>query len=169
MGWIRLKASFGVDRLEQGGTHPYDASVKEESTEHIEVVNTHDDPASLSPARTYPFQPKSIPEASLPFISASIVVAQKIGKRKEQRTWIVVDNIVYDCADFVHEHPGGNDVIESFRGEDCSWQFWRFHNKEHLKEIGGSLRVGRTKGVKNRFPEPKQFIGSSIIGSSDEW
>ncbi|CAK1358955.1 unnamed protein product [Cercospora beticola] len=169
MGWIRLKTSSGADRPAQGGTHLCDAKIKEESTEQIEIVNIHGDPAKLSPAQIYPLQPKSIREASLPFIPASVVLAQKTANRDQQRTWIVVDNIVYDCTEFVHEHPGGNDVIERFRGEDCSWQFWRFHNREHLKEFGESLRVGRTKGVTNRFQEPKQFIGSSMIGSADEW
>lgn len=166
MGWIRLKASSGTDQAAQDDAHLYNAKIKEGPTEHIDTISSHGDSDSLSTAQIYPFQPKSIPEASLPFISASIVVAQKTAN---QRTWIVVDNIVYDCTDFVHEHPGGNDVIESFRGENCSWQFWRFHNRGHLKQFGGSLRVGRTKGVNNRFPEPKQFIGSSIIGSADEW
>ncbi|GIZ38714.1 hypothetical protein CKM354_000212000 [Cercospora kikuchii] len=169
MGWIRLKTSSTADRPVKDGNHLYDAKTKEESTEHIEIVNIHDDPASLSPAQIYPFQPRSIPEASLPFISASAILAQRTANRAQQRTWIVVDDVVYDCTDFVHEHPGGNDVIESFRGEDCSWQFWRFHNQEHLKKFGESLRVGRTNGAKNRFPEPKQFIGSCIIGCADEW
>ncbi|KAJ0422063.1 cytochrome b5-like heme/steroid binding domain-containing protein [Aspergillus carlsbadensis] len=80
-------------------------------------------------------------------------------------TWISIDNIIYDCTDFIHEHPGGSVAISSFVGQDCSWQFWRFHSKQHLEEFGRALRVGRTEGVKNRFKEPARYIG---LGAVDE-
>lgn len=82
--------------------------------------------------------------------------------------WIVVDNIVYDCTDFILEHPGGEQVIMSFIGEDCSWQFWRFHSCALMEQYGVPLRIGRTEGVQNRFEEPKRFVGLSRLGR-DEW
>jgi hypothetical protein len=60
-------------------------------------------------------------------------------------------------------------VIESFIGEDCSWQFWRFHVKEVMEEFGRLLRVGRTEGVRNRFPEPTRWVGLRKWGRGDEW
>ena len=51
--------------------------------------------------------------------------------------------IVYDCSSWVDEHPGGSSVIWSFGGQDCSWQFWRFHTKDMAK-YGQALRIGRT-------------------------
>lgn len=33
---------------------------------------------------------------------------------------IVIDNVVYDCSEFVAVHPGGDTVIRSFGGQDCS-------------------------------------------------
>ena len=82
--------------------------------------------------------------------------------------WIVIDNIVYDCTDFVLDHPGGEQVIMSFVGEDCSWQFWRFHSKDTMAQNGLPLRIGRTEGIENRFIEPKRFAGLSRFGR-DEW
>lgn len=35
---------------------------------------------------------------------------------------IVVDEIVYDCTEFVGKHPGGSHIIKEFGGHDCSWQ-----------------------------------------------
>jgi cytochrome b involved in lipid metabolism len=81
---------------------------------------------------------------------------------------IVVDNIVYDCTDFLSEHPGGEQVIKSFGGAECSWQFWRFHGKKEMEEFGRQLRVGRTEGLRNRFPEPKRYIGLRKLGDN-EW
>jgi cytochrome b involved in lipid metabolism len=77
-----------------------------------------------------------------------------------------VDNIIYDCTDFIAEHPGGETVIDSFGGQDCSWQFWRFHNATHMKEFGRRLRVGRTAGIRNRFAERPRFVG---LRKREDW
>jgi cytochrome b involved in lipid metabolism len=99
-------------------------------------------------------------DAQLPFIPKEIVQASK-----QECLWLVIDNIVYDCSGF--EHPGGATVIQSFRGEDCSWQFWRFHSKTHMQEFGRPLRIGRTAGVPNRFKERPKFVGLSKLGGND--
>jgi cytochrome b involved in lipid metabolism len=83
-------------------------------------------------------------------------------------TGIVVDEIVYDCTEFVLEHPGGMQVIESFGGAECSWQFWRFHGKKDMEDFGKSLRVGRTKGLFNKYEEPARYVGLSRLGA-DDW
>ena len=85
-----------------------------------------------------------------------------------QKLWIVVDDVVYHCPSFIREHPGGLQVILSFVGENCSLQFWRFHSKGHMEEVGRPLRIGRTKNVKKRFKEPRLYVGSKRLGS-DYW
>lgn len=81
---------------------------------------------------------------------------------------IVVEDIVYDCTDFISEHPGGEKIIQSFAGQECTWQFWRFHGKKDMEELGKPLRVGRTKGLKNRFKEPVRYVGLRRLGD-DDW
>jgi cytochrome b involved in lipid metabolism len=78
-----------------------------------------------------------------------------------------VDDIVYDCAGFITEHPGGKQIIESFAGAECSWQFWRFHGKIVLETFGKPLRVGRTKGMENKFKERPKYVGLRRLG--DDW
>jgi cytochrome b involved in lipid metabolism len=80
----------------------------------------------------------------------------------------VVDSIVYDCAEFSREHPGGEQVIKSFAGEECGWRFWRFHSKKEMDESGRILRIGRTEGIVNKFSEQKRYIGLRRL-SDDEW
>lgn len=70
----------------------------------------------------------------------------------------MIDDVVYDCSDFTRVHPGGDNVIQSFGGQNCSWQFWRIHGRTHLKESGTALRVGKTKGIENRFKEPERYV-----------
>jgi cytochrome b involved in lipid metabolism len=79
----------------------------------------------------------------------------------------VVDNIVYDCLEFLKEHPGGEQIIRSFSGAECSWQFWRFHSKKEMEEFGKPLRVGRTDGMINKFKEPQKYVGLRKLGGGD--
>ena len=128
--------------------------------------------------RKYPFVATSVTDSALPFIpeaeiaekrAASAVAASSGGEPDTaQDLWIVVDSIVYDCTSFIEDHPGGRHEILAFVGEDCSWQFWRFHNKTHMREIGRPLRIGRTAGVRNRFTEPKSHVGSMGF-RDDDW
>jgi cytochrome b involved in lipid metabolism len=173
MGWLKptalairgAKVAKPADH-QQTGNHDdkkFDI-LKDDDTpaQHLENTDLGD---SVNTAQhiLHPTQPVNIETSSLPFIpSATVRSAQK----DLNRTWIVVDNIVYDCTDFVLEHPGGETVICSFAGQDCSWQFWRFHNSKHMETSGRPLRVGRTAGVKNRFVERPRFLG---LRRRDEW
>lgn len=82
--------------------------------------------------------------------------------------WIVVDDIVHDCSEFVAEHPCGEQAILSFVGEDCSWQFWRFHGKNEMEQYAKCLRIGRTREIVIRFVKPVRFVGLSKFGK-DDW
>ena len=79
---------------------------------------------------------------------------------------LVIDDVVYDCTEFTTEHPGGKGILEGFAGSDCSWQFWRFHGKKDM-EIGRVLRVGRTKGVRNKYAKPVKWVGLKSLGDND--
>ncbi|OCL08901.1 cytochrome b5, partial [Glonium stellatum] len=97
------------------------------------------------------------PDNQLPFIPASEVTSKAASTHLGAELWIVIDNIVYDCSGFVHEHPGGESIIRNFQGQNCSWQFWRFHGRKELAEFGVGIRVGRTEGIGNRFREPIRY------------
>lgn len=102
----------------------------------------------------------SVPDDELPFIHMSVVVASTMSGRH----WLVIDDIIYDCTEFISEHPGGQDVLQPFRGHDCTWQFRRFHGKRELQQ-GRGLRVGRTSGVRNKFKERPKFVGLRPCGA----
>jgi cytochrome b involved in lipid metabolism len=81
---------------------------------------------------------------------------------------IVIDDIVYDCTQFISEHPGGAQTIQPFAGAECGWQFWRFHGEREMEEFGRVLRVGRTKRIENKFKEPPRYVGLRRFGE-DGW
>jgi len=102
----------------------------------------------------------------LPFIPPDVVKKRK--SAESGGLFIVVDKIVFDCTNFLQEHPGGEQIIKSFGGAECSWQFWRFHGKKEMEEFGRPLRVGRTDGITNKFKEPQRYVGLRNLGV-DDW
>jgi cytochrome b involved in lipid metabolism len=173
MGWLKptslaFRREKPADLEQTSESHSHDDKKNgyrkhdETSAQHLEVIDVRDT-TNTTQHVLYPIQPVGLETSSLPFIPSAIV---RSAQKDLQRTWIVVDNVVYDCTEFTFEHPGGETVISSFAGQDCSWQFWRFHNSNHMKTSGRPLRVGRTEGVKNRFAERPRFVG---LRRRDEW
>ncbi|KAL4884974.1 hypothetical protein BJY04DRAFT_214858 [Aspergillus karnatakaensis] len=185
MGWLTLRR-----RADARNPPPVPQSEKigaySEHTEDITNPTQSPPQSQLQPrsrtflGKKYPLHDPSIPDSGLPYIDSSILTLMekhwaKTSKESTNTTpsseppcaWIVVDSIIYDCTDFQHEHPGGPVVIRSFVGQDCSWQFWRFHSKQHMIDFGRGLRVGRTSGINNRFKESPRYVGLSSL--DDDW
>jgi cytochrome b involved in lipid metabolism len=173
-----------MQAVRRGRFGPTSSLKRDADSAHVEDVNnqSQQDGVTKSSAanKKYPFVPESLSDDDLPFIAKDLVLGrskqfksrgQAISDREQtldNEYWIVIDSIVYDCSDFAAEHPGGEDVIMSFVGEDCSWQFWRLHGKSVMEQYGRALRVGRTEGIKNRFPESVRYVGLSKLGD-DGW
>lgn len=166
MGWLSLRHRERAPVL--SGHQPECITSIKSSSEHVKNVEPISPmsvllkpPISVTDEQ-YPFQDVTVPDESLPFIPPDIVRSQRLAKDNQNHgIWIVIDGIVYNCTKFIHEHPGGDTVIRSFVGEDCSWQFWRFHSRSIMNNFGRSLRIGRTEAIENRFKEPPRFVGSS--------
>ncbi|KAL2015131.1 hypothetical protein VTK56DRAFT_6210 [Thermocarpiscus australiensis] len=157
MGWMHRKPKPAepdrTAQLEVGRAK--DHELLEPTTSLIEHCNANagDDPRRYQPV------PSSTPDSELPFIDRSVVaLAGDYGL-----LWLAIDNIVYDCTAFAAAHPRGADLLQSLGGSDCSWQFWWFHGKREMAEFGRPLRVGTTRGVRNRFPETLKPEAKKLI------
>ncbi|THZ82601.1 hypothetical protein D6C84_05681 [Aureobasidium pullulans] len=155
MGWLQLKRNYTATQFYTSPAKPKDAD-----SEHVEYAQID----TSQPLR-YPPVSEDLPDNKLPLIPASTVIDKN---SRGDRLWIVMDDIIYDCTDFASSHPGGSTVIQSFDGKDCSWQFWRFHTRKHMRDSGRALRIGRTKGVENPYKEPPRYVGLRKIGYIDE-
>ena len=60
----------------------------------------------------------------------------------EDDIWIIINENVYDITDFIHEHPGGGDILLSFAGEDVSEFFNELHQPDILIEVADQYRIG---------------------------
>ncbi|KAH6696663.1 fatty acid desaturas-like protein [Leptodontidium sp. MPI-SDFR-AT-0119] len=157
MGWLKLGNRSEIGQKALG--EPYGGL--KAATEDIETVSVDD-----SGRIDYPPVDTSLPDSQLPFISPEAIMERK--SKEDGGLLIVVDKVVYDCTQFIKEHPGGEQIIKSFGGAECSWQFWRFHGPKELAEFGKPLRVGRTEGLSNKFKEPSKYVGLRRLGA-DEW
>ncbi|OIW22832.1 cytochrome b5 [Coniochaeta ligniaria NRRL 30616] len=150
-----MRRSVETSAVRSSGHSITDQKAAPESEASVVFVEDPEDAESYRPV------PASVTNDELPFIPSSIVSASTTSGRH----WIVIDNIIYDCTEYITEHPGGQDILKPFRGHDCTWQFWRFHGKGELLREGRALRVGRTSGVKNKFKERPKFVGLRPWGS----
>jgi cytochrome b involved in lipid metabolism len=130
---------------------------KSDSSPSVAFIENPHNPDSYNPASFI------TSNDALPFIEAETIAEAS----RNDLLWIIIDDIVYDCTEFIHNHPGGAKVLESFRGSNCTWQFWRFHREKDLAEFGASLRIGRTTGIRNKFKEPSRFVGLRRFWAED--
>jgi cytochrome b involved in lipid metabolism len=169
-----------MQAIRRGRFGPAGSSKRDGEVAHLEDPSKElQEPAKNNSDSTkqFPFVPETLSDAALPFITKDLVLQRSNQakssltdeeKERNKEHWIVIDQIVYDCSEFAYEHPGGESVILSFVGEDCSWQFWRLHSKSLMEQYGRALRVGRTEGIQNRFPETARYVGLSSLGD-DGW
>lgn len=111
-------------------TQPSCAATKADIEPSVSFIENSDSPSQYKPA------PTTTENNALPFIEAETIA----DACRNGHLWVIIDDIIYDCTEFVHNHPGGDRVIESFRGSNCTWQFWRFHSQKDLTEFGRSIR-----------------------------
>ncbi|KEF51964.1 uncharacterized protein A1O9_11954, partial [Exophiala aquamarina CBS 119918] len=86
---------------------------------------------------------------------------------------LVIDNVIYDCSQFVKEHPGGEAVIRRYAAKDCSLQFWKFHRECHLVKYGPVLQVGQVVVKVDKADPPPNLppiiYSNSTFEYDDDW
>lgn len=75
--------------------------------------------------------------------------------------WIVVHGNVYDCTDFVRDHPGGVDSILINAGTDCTEEFDAIHS-EKAKAMLDTYLIGR---ITTNTETVESLNGLSIVSS----
>jgi cytochrome b involved in lipid metabolism len=91
MGWLRLKRGPSSSATQT-------AESKSE-VKHIEFISPNEENRNFHSIK--PPKPDT-----LPFIAPHEIVTQRLPARQSEPLWIVIDNLGYDCSNFVNEHPG---------------------------------------------------------------
>ena len=67
----------------------------------------------------------------------------------------IIDTIVYNVADFLDAHPGGEAVLRQVAGTDATSAFYNLHRQEVLERYIDDLAVGTIQGEKPSVVRPK--------------
>ncbi|KAJ3941605.1 uncharacterized protein N0V96_008318 [Colletotrichum fioriniae] len=70
--------------------------------------------------------------------------------REANDCWMVIHGEVYDVSKYLHDHPGGADVLVEAAGVDASEAFDNAGHSEDAYEIMADFKVGKLKGVNKR-------------------
>ncbi|XP_045468977.1 sulfite oxidase-like isoform X1 [Harmonia axyridis] len=85
-------------------------------------------------------QPKIPPKPDLPIYSS-----EEVSKHvnNETRIWVTFQHGVYDITDFVHEHPGGDQILMAAgNAVDPFWMLYSIHLNPHVLNILEKYRIG---------------------------
>ncbi|KAK9509718.1 hypothetical protein O3M35_006973 [Rhynocoris fuscipes] len=65
-------------------------------------------------------------------------------KDTDTRIWTTYRQGVYDITDYIHQHPGGSDVMKAVAGTsmDPYWKLYAFHEKNYIFETLERYRIG---------------------------
>jgi len=90
----------------------------------------------------------SVTPAAVPAESAELknYTLKDVSKHNnESDCWVVVNNQVLDCTEFMNDHPGGKMAIMTFAGKDASEEFNMVHDKNVVEKYASEYIVGNLK------------------------
>ncbi|KAL7473000.1 hypothetical protein ACHAXS_013379 [Conticribra weissflogii] len=105
------------------------------------------------------------PVATAPAVKkgSKLITMEEVRKHnKEEDVWIVVNNKVYDCTEYLDLHPGGADPILINAGEDSTEDFVAIHSTKATKMLDkfyvgdldiNSIKASDTDAVADRIDE----------------
>ncbi|KAI8222531.1 NADH-cytochrome b5 reductase 1 [Colletotrichum sp. SAR 10_86] len=70
--------------------------------------------------------------------------------REANDCWMVIHGEVYDVTKYLHDHPGGAEVLIEAGGVDATEAFDNAGHSEDASEIMAEFRVGKLKGANKR-------------------
>ncbi|KAI1180700.1 hypothetical protein F4777DRAFT_259177 [Nemania sp. FL0916] len=69
-------------------------------------------------------------------------------------TWMIIHGQVYNVTDYLHDHPGGADVLADVAGKDASEEFDNAGHSEDASEIMALYHIGKLRGVGKKAVSP---------------
>ncbi|CEJ91113.1 Putative Cytochrome b5 [[Torrubiella] hemipterigena] len=78
--------------------------------------------------------------------------------------YVVIHDKVYDCTQFIDEHPGGEEVVLDVGGQDATEAFEDVGHSDEARETLDKLFVGN---LKRREGDPKPKLSTPTASSSN--
>ncbi|XP_011142869.1 cytochrome b5 [Harpegnathos saltator] len=103
-------------------------------------------------------------------IRYSLADVAKCNGKNGARTWIVIYDCVYDVTDYMHQHPGGADLLEEYAGRDATRGFDDFGHSTDAKKIMKEYLIGELEDEDKRANRKKKQISNGVKAEkSDRW
>ncbi|KAF9186932.1 hypothetical protein BGZ51_001242 [Haplosporangium sp. Z 767] len=96
--------------------------------------------------------------------------------------WLAVGGKVYDCTDFIDEHPGGEEVLYDEAGKDATESFDDVGHSDEAREMLKKMYIGeyqseasvfaggkKSKSATSTTPKPIPAGGSADSGRLVSW
>lgn len=81
----------------------------------------------------------------------------------------IIDTVVYNVADFLDAHPGGEAVLRQVAGKDATTDFYNLHRQEVLEKYIDDLAVGTIQGEKPSVVRPQPGALSIVPYAEPLW
>eukprot|EP01083_Nonionella_stella_P096924 272482_1 len=85
---------------------------------------------------------------------------------KEDDVWVVIHSKVYDVTKFIHDHPGGPDILLDVGGTDATENFEDIFHSDQARKMLVDHFIGNVKGAKQA--EIRTETGSPKSTSDDK-
>jgi len=83
---------------------------------------------------------------------------------KPDSAWIVIDGDVYDVSKFAAMHPGGEELLREYAGQDCTEVFYGLHRHEVIVKYQPRLMVGRLETAEPRSEDNRIRTTAELSG-----
>ena len=90
------------------------------------------------------------------------ITVEELGKHtKASDCWMVINGKVYDCTEFIDEHPGGDEVLLAEAGKDATEAFEDVGHSDDARALLPPLYIGDLEGHAEDGAVPQGAIGAA--------
>ncbi|ODV83862.1 hypothetical protein CANARDRAFT_29593 [[Candida] arabinofermentans NRRL YB-2248] len=100
-------------------------------------------------------------------MSVSFTAEQVAEHNTRDDLYIIYNDKVYNCSEYLDEHPGGEEVILDCAGTDATEPFDDIGHSEDAREMLDSMLVGELKGGSKKSNNGSKSGNSSSTNGSN--
>ncbi|XP_020290703.1 cytochrome b5-like [Pseudomyrmex gracilis] len=93
----------------------------------------------------------------------SLADVAKCNGKNGARTWIVINDYIYDVTDYMDGHPGGPELIEEYAGKDATSGFDDFGHSSDAKKMLKDYLIGELKDDDKKINRKKKHTVTNGI------
>uniref|UniRef100_A0A915DF74 Cytochrome b5 heme-binding domain-containing protein n=1 Tax=Ditylenchus dipsaci TaxID=166011 RepID=A0A915DF74_9BILA len=107
---------------------------------------------------------------SLKMVESELAIysAEEVAQHNEQQSaWIILDDHVYDITKFLHEHPGGEEVLLHQSGQDATESFNDVGHSADARAMAKDYLIGKLSNVAPKIEQ--QILSTSGNANQNSW